>query len=761
MKTLLWGASLGSLVIAGQVQAQDRANTTDHAALEQDRGQIDTIVVTANRRSESVQDSSLSIAVIGGDDLADAGVSEATDLGSVVPGLTVSLGGGVVQTYMRGVGDFATNANAESAIAYNIDGVYISRPNGIGPIFFDLERVEVLKGPQGTLYGRNATGGAINLITRKPEAGFSGEVSAEIGNYNARKISAAAGGGTETFAVRGAIQYNKHDGYLSDGYNDADSIAGRLIARVRPSETIDLTVMGEYLDMDSQGAATIKRSMFTPVPEDHWEGPSIGNIQQPPTAFIPGGTRIEDDGFNDTKVKAVSAELNVDLGGATVTFLPAYRDTDAAYLTYTPGFYYNTAETSKQTSIELRLANDGEALTWVVGGYFFDEDQTQNYELRAIPIQQSTVSTELGTRAYALFGEATYSISPEFRLIGGLRWSRDEKSQSGLSNAILPTPGQTDNFAERDFEDVSWRAGFEYDVGPENMLFGTAATGYKAGGFFPSVPYPDNSYEPEQLTAFTLGSRNQFLDRTLQLNLEGFYWKYDNKQERFLGATPGGTTGLLTTNAGKATLYGASMDMQFKPTRNDIFHFAVEYLHTKYDRFLYQVYNPSSTAPIINSYPENATSCSLGPVEPYTANDAIPPLQYDSTQSVDCSGKPLVRAPKWTGSMGYQHTFELGGGTVIIAGADGQFSSSQYLSPDFIESGRDNGYLSINADVTLELQSGLSIKIWGRNLTNEAIYTGGGRYAFSRPLAAGGDPTLFYANIRAPRTYGGTVKFRF
>jgi len=760
MKRHFWTASLVGLAIGGQVHAQAYAQDSGVAAAQNGR-QIEDIVVTAQRREESVQNSSLSISVLGGAALEDAGVKQATDLGAIVPGLSVSVGGGTVQTYLRGVGSFATDANAESAIAYNIDGVYISRPNGIGPIFFDLERVEVLKGPQGTLYGRNATGGAINLITRKPEAGFTGDFSAEYGNYDAVRLSAALGGGTETIAVRGAMQYSKHDGYLTDGYNDADSFAARLSARLRPTEAIDLTVMGEYSKVDSQGDATVKRSTLTAEPDNPWEGPSAGMAQQPPTAFIPGGTSIRDDGYNDIEVKAISAELNIDLDGAMVTFIPAYRDTKAAYLTYTPGFYFDTAETSRQQSYELRIGNDGERLKWVAGLYYFDEKQTQLYELQALPIQRSIVDTQLSTKAYAAFGQATFSIAPEFRLIGGLRWSRDEKTQAGITTAILPAPGVTDNAGARNFEDVSWRAGVEYDVGTASMLYATAATGYKAGGFFPSVPSPNNSFEPERLTAFTIGSRNQFLDRSLQINLEGFYWKYDDKQERFLGATPGGTTGLLTTNAGKATLYGANIDVQFKPTRDDLFRFSVEYLHSKYDSFVYNVYNASATAPVINSYPVQATGCSLGPVVPYTANDFVPALRYDSTQSVDCSGMPLVRAPKWTGSISYQHSFALGGDSALVVGADGQFATSQYLSPDFIESGKEDGYFALNADATLHLESGVSIMVWGRNLTKQAIYTGGGRYAFSRSVAAGGDPTLFYANIRPPRTYGATLKYGF
>src|SRR5690606_1103773 len=268
-----------------------------------------------------------------------------------------------------------------------------------------------------------------------------------------------------------------------------------------------------------------------------------------------------------------------------------------------------------------RLGNDGATLKWVAGLYYFDEDQTQLYNLQARPIQESTVDTPIFTRSYAAFGEATYSLTDTLRVIGGLRWSRDEKRQAGFTQAVLPTQAVIDNSGERDFDNVSWRAGFEYDLTADSMLFLTAATGFKAGGFFPSVPAPDNSFEQEELTAFTLGARNRFLERTLQLNLEGFYWRYDDKQERFLGATPAGTTGLLTTNAGKATLYGANVDLVYRPTPYDTLRLAAEYLHTEYDSFVYDVYNPSVTAPVLNSYPPEATGCALGQPVPYTAND--------------------------------------------------------------------------------------------------------------------------------------------
>jgi iron complex outermembrane receptor protein len=721
-------------------------------------GTLEEVIVTAARREQSVQSASLDISVVSGDTLARSGVTEAADLANVVPGLSVSTGGSAVSTYMRGVGNYATDASAESAIAYSINGVYIARPSGIGSIFFDLERVEVLKGPQGTLYGRNATGGAINLITRQPTQEFSGDVSVDVGNYDLHRFTGAVSGGvTDTLALRFAGQYTKHDGYLTDGYDDEDSRAGRLTALWKPNDAVKLLITGEYTNMTPKGDATVALSSLKPMPSNPWAGPSIGTAEQPPTAFIPGGTTLGGNGFNDTNISAVSANLDVDLGGANLTFIPAYRNTRVSYLTYTPGFYFDTNETSAEQSYELRLGKDTNTLKWVTGLYYFNEDQTQLYDLQAVPFQEATVNTPLHTRSYAAFGDVTYSVTEAFRLIGGLRYSDDEKSQGGTTDSVLPTVAISDNSGERDFRNVSWRAGLEYDLAVDHMLFATAATGFKSGGFFPSVPAPNNSFGPEKLLAYTLGSRNRFLDHRLQLNFEGFYWKYRDKQEKYLGATPDGTTGLLTANAGRATLYGADIDLQFKATIKDTVRASVEYLHTRYDSFTYDVYNPSIPGPFINSYAPQATGCSVGPVVPYTLNDFIPSLRNDSTQQINCSGKPLVHAPDWTGSVGYDHRFNLPGSSTITGSVDAQFTSSQYLSPDFIQSGMMGGYAVLNMNVAWRSANDWVVSLWGRNLTDKAIYTGGGRYAFSLPVQAGGDPTLFYSSIRPPRTYGLSV----
>ena len=316
------------------------------------------IIVTANRREQAVQDTSLAISVLDGSALAAARVSRPTDLSAVVPGLNVSMFGAHVQTFMRGVGNFSTDATSESAIAYSLNGVYVSRTNGIGPIFFDLDRIEVLKGPQGTLYGRNATGGAINLIARRPKQEFGGYAQAEIGNYDLVRLSAAAGGGlSDTLAVRGAAQFVDRDGYLSDGYKDQKSFAGRLTALWEPASGVSALVTAEYAEQHGMGDVPVARSVLAPIPGDPWAGPSIGELQQPPTASLPGGVRFRDDGYVDLRVWAVSAQLDADLGPAKLTFIPAYRNVEVETLAYIAGFPFPRRETSRQQSYELRLAD--------------------------------------------------------------------------------------------------------------------------------------------------------------------------------------------------------------------------------------------------------------------------------------------------------------------------------------------------------------------------------------------------------------------
>lgn len=721
------------------------------AGAPQSRAAVDAelaeVIVTANRRAESVQAASVPIEVLHGDSLGVAGITSIADLQNLVPSLTTASSGQNMSTYMRGVGSFSTDANADSSIAYNIDGVFISRPSGVGAVFFDLERVEVLKGPQGTLYGRNASGGAINLVTRRPTREWQGDVSVDVGNYNLFRAAAALGGPvSDNVAVRLAGQYSYRDGYLSDGYNDEDSMALRASLLWTPTQESSLFVMGEYTRLDGQGSAGAFRSSRQAQAPDPWTGPTQS---PPPSASIIGPDDITTDGYVFTTIKALSAELNVDLDLGTLTFIPAYRDTRPETLTFQPGFHFQPTETAKQHSYELRLANEKGRAKWVLGSYFFDEYQWQEYVLLARPIQQNRVVSLLSTRAYAFFGEARLSVSDSLRLIAGLRYSNDRKKQDGISQSFLPTPATVSNYARRTDDNLSWRAGLEYDVAASNMLFATASTGYKAGGFFPSVPDPFNTFKPEKITAYTLGSRNRFLDNRLQVNVEAFRWDYDNKQEKYLGVLASGGTGLLTTNAGSARIKGANIDVAARLGRGTL-RVNGEFLDTNYSQFAYTVISAGPSAAL--GYSPLATGCVIGPRVPL--NPAV------ATNVIDCAGKPLPHAPKLTGSVSYDHEFQLANGGLVIPRIAVKFASSMYLSPDFIASARDDGYTSLDASLTYDTARTFSATAWVRNIGNQAIYSGGFRYPFSFPSQIGGDPTFFTADIRPPRTYGITLRVR-
>jgi len=747
-----FGIGFGLLIIS--VPASGAESPSEHAAGDDQGSALQEIIVTAQRRAESAQKSSVDLQVVKGDQLAAAGVTQATDLSSIVPGLSVSIGGSSVQTYLRGVGTFATDAAAESSIAYNIDGVYISRPSGIGPIFFDLARVEVLKGPQGTLYGRNASGGAINLVTNKPENDWSGGVTVNGGNYGLRQITGVLNApiGSEV-SVRLAGETVDHDGYLTDGYDDQKTRAARLTGLWNASDNFSLQIMGEYSHIGGQGEGVVRRSLLQPSNSSPWLGASDPS-QQPPSAHIPGGTHILPDGYTNNDARALSAELTWTLPFATLTFLPAVRTVDVDYVNYTPGFLFQDEETSRQHSYELRLANHtAGGINWVAGAYYYDESQTEHYNDAAVPFQDSFVNEDLTTRSWAGFGQGSFSITPTLRFIAGARYTHESKSQKGSTTTILPVAEVSDDDGARTFDNASWKTGFEYDVADESMLFLTAATGFKAGGFVPSIQTPRNSYGPEKLLAYTLGSRNRFADNRLQVNAEGFYWKYKDKQERYLGITPSGATGLLTTNAGQATLYGASLDVQWLVSLHDTISLNAEYLHSRYNDFTYTVYNPRG-----GSYAPQATGCRLGTAVPAP----LTPNPIDTVQSVDCAGESLPKAPTWSGSAGFEHTVNLSTRGLLTAEVDATFASRQYLTTDFIGSGSQAGYALLNSSLTLSTADRhWSIALWGRNLTDAAVYSAGFRYPFSAPVAAGGDPTLVYSPIRPPRTYGVRASYAF
>lgn len=747
---------------------------------------LEEIVVTAQRREENIQRIAVSVQAFSPEEINRSGLQNPEDLNRLATGVTISTGGVAPQVYVRGIGNYSTNIYAEGAVASNVDGVYVSRQWSLLGGIFDLQRVEVLKGPQGTLYGRNASGGAINYLTIRPELGVSsGYVEAEAGNFDLWSGKAAVNVPIDDkTALRVAGQVVRRDGYLSDGYNDDHTDAARVHLLTEPTDKLSILFTGNYQKIDSQGPGypLIDRK----VPASAWEGASAASSNavlagQPNTGrfLMP----VRDDGHLDIETWAVSSEINWDLGPAVLTIVPAYREATQDARFYTAGFQINANEFSHQTSLEMRLGGDTDSFKWVLGGFYFDEDQGNptgtNLILNDGGIQVQRVPLlRTGTESAAAFGQATFNVTDLFRLTGGLRYTYEKKRQDGMNNIWLaPTPvgcqpGRTFDTSspfpvakcrldvpldgELTYNSVTFKAGVEYDLADDSMIYADVSTGFKSGGFFYSSS-PGNTFKPEKLTAYQIGSKNRLLDNRLQLNLEAFYWNYKDHQENHFGVAtlPGGATytTFITENAGKAKTYGLSVDMAARLTEDDTLKIGVQYNKSKYDSF-------SFTHPQIPGVGSHHTTCKLTPID--ATNDAV-----------DCAGFQLVRAPLWSGNVGLDHSFPLENGGEIVAGVMMQFSSFQWLSIDFVEEGRQPAYATFDADLTYTApDEQFSISLWGKNLTNESVFTQALRAPFvtgsGTPVPPAGAtnaaaPTGGYigGSIRPPRTYGLRVRYNF
>jgi iron complex outermembrane recepter protein len=809
---------LATTAIAILAQSPAWAQDAEPAAAEEAANDgIGDIVVTAQRRSENVQKTALAIEVVDGEELRAAGVSKADDLTRLATGVQAA-GGTTAQIYIRGVGDFGVTATANPAVVTSIDGVGIARPQAIAGNFFDLERVEILKGPQGTLYGRNASGGAVNLISAAPRLGETGGfIEGNIGNYDQfgaeGALNLAMG---ESAAARLSFQVNSRDGYLSDNTDDDKHHSLRLQLKGELGEKVTLRAILGYTHLGGNGtglaaipripglspwtgntdpaagAAYIARATAifngalaggcNPAPPPAGNCPPAPAVLQDPAAFRAGY-------FQDVDSYSASLQADIDLDFATLTLIPAYRKTKARF-NVVPSFLYNVGgayttsgdrsdgERSKQTSFEARLSNQSDKLKWVLGGYYFNENQDTEYALQGGLILNTLVSTELKTKAWAAFGQATYSLSDTFRLTGGIRYTNDKRAaldlqKFAISPAVttpnpaltgglppipclpnVPAPGQrlpgtlcplinqTPGFYDSrvSFNKVTWKAGIEVDLAEQSMLFADVSRGFKAGGFNQAVSLTDptklEDFAPETITAYTLGIKNRFADNKVQLNVEGFYWDYKDLQLSAQAFDGTGNIVLLTQNAGKAKVKGIESSLVVKAWQGGTLRGALSYVDSEYKSFIIQ-----QSALFV---PPGRVAC---PVSAPNAQGLV---------TIDCSGEPLIRSPKWSGNIGLTQAFALGNGGNVTFDADMAFASKRFINADFTAAQLAKGYTNISASLTYNAPDDQWFaSAYVRNLTKEVIYSGGGGHQAA--FVAGWNTS----NIAPPRTYGARVGFRF
>ncbi|KKW92001.1 TonB-dependent receptor [Sphingobium chungbukense] len=740
---------------AAQAATQPAA-VAESATEQASQGGLGDIVVTAQRRSESAQRLPLSIEVLSADSLRKAGVSQATDIARIAPGVQIAQGGTATQVYIRGAGTPTTTPLSDPSVSLNLDGVYVARSQSFGGSFFDIERVEVLKGPQGTLYGRNSSGGALNVIPATPKLGErGGYVQLGIQNYSGVSSEAAVNLPiSDTIALRASGQIVSRDGYISDGSDDDKHQSARLQLLFKPSDAFSLRLWGSYQHLGGRGPGNVSYnpSASTPLggpdlPDNEWT--SVVPELNKRLALLRAPRRYDSsDSYQNIDAYNLHAQADVNLGFATLTVVPAYQHVSMRAKNY-PGIMYSTVsaltdegQVSKAKSLEARLIdNGGSPLTYTLGLFYFDENQTNasTVDLATVALAYSAL---LKTKSYAAFGQLSYELFDGFKLIGGLRYTNEKRSiidgkqfllpryPSTACSATVTTPCASSLNINTSLKDdrINYRAGFEYNIAPRSMIYGTVSTGFKSGGQTVADVEP---YKAETITAFTAGTKNRFFDGRLQANLELFYWKYNNLQQSLQRLGRNGRSVSTIINAGKATSKGANLDVIAKVTDADTLNFAVEYNKARYGEFIWTAY---TTAP--------STGCAFSPISG-TAN-----------YSVDCSGLQMARSPEWTGSAGYTHSFNVGNGGHLDLGANMTFASSRWLHASFVPNAHAGGYALVNLNATYTApEDRFTVDAFVQNLTKKAVYTGGDQIP-----AIGG---FFAATIAAPRVYGVRLRANF
>ncbi len=812
--------------------AQDQAAAEEdgESAAEAPSSGLNVITVTAQRREETLQDAAIPINAIGGDELVQAGVPDATALNKVAPALYVVSGGGANAGYfVRGVGNFTNNGYTNPAIAFNLDGVYIGRPSSTIASFLDVNRVEVLKGPQGTLYGRNATGGAINVIPNTPRLGeLSGNVAAQYGNYDALELSGALNVPVgDRVAARVAATYSERDGYYSDGTDATEDIAlrGQIYAELADGLDIRLSadystqkgtgpglnIQGAYVFTPFSPGATIPNWTFVSAPSDV-TAPFVG-LHAPQTLDFIENTATAAPLFSplnnyafpsrDDSYWGVNAEINADLGFADLAVIPAYRESRLDNQFNGPPFKGALNDNiADQFSVEARLSGEVGAVEWLLGGYYFDEtvEGTDSFN------QFSTVSFNefvSDTESVAVFGRLVYHVTDQLRLVGGLRYTDESRSidarvdsvagicliepvagppscpqvptipvgltvsdsLSQLDPALFPArpvfgagpivgaypygpftangPGAlivvtpTDIVRSAGDEEITYRLAVEYDVTPDNLLYASFETGFRAGGF--NITVGQEEYDPEYIDAWTIGSKNSFFDNRLQVNLELFHWKYEGQQLAALGVDARGNNSFYTRNVGKSTITGAEVDFQWLVTETTLIKGGVQYLDAKYDRFFYnQVDLSDATDP--PNFLTPVTGCDFTQV-------FTPVRSFD----IDCSGRQALNAPDWTVNLGVEQTIPMNG-FELVGSVDGRYRSNRVVGFNYLPTNETGDDLVLDAALTLRPDnSDWFVTAFMRNITDEFVPT-------ILQVGAGNVAGGAYA---PPRTYGLRVGYEF
>lgn len=700
------------------------------------------IIVTAQRRSERARDVPISLTALGEKQLQNAGITDTRGLTMVTPGLKMDRVGNFTLPALRGVTTTITNPGADANVAVYLDGIY--QPSTLSNTFDlpDVERVEVIKGPQGTLFGRNATGGAIQVFTRAPSYTPEGMASVGYSSFNTFTAKGFVSGPVvpDKVAVSLAGFYEKGDTYYHNlrtsgpGLSGTDSVLVRGKIRIDPVDGVRLTVTGRYSDRKESLAI-----YGAPL-----NGNSVARLLDP-TAIIP--TRPYDAAVNNeatpqrVKFADVSGRLEIDTETGTLTSLTGYlnaRTTDVldADYAYTPngkGVNYFVSAYDKYFTQELNYASHYEGQFNFVVGAFYTKGQG-GYD--PIGVQTPTFSVSIYGKQHveslAGFGEIYYDLTDKLSAIGGLRYSWERRSlESALlfGGVALPPPPLTER-GRKNWASATPRFSLRYKLTPTSNVYFTFSQGFKSGVYNTTSTTSDLA-NPERLTAYEVGFKGK-VSEGLSLNLAGFYYDYKDLQANVYTSINGVPLSLLR-NAASARIYGFETDATatFSPAFD--MRMAISVLDAKYKSFA----SASVLMPCTN-IPATGGCSTIG----------TPTNTGNATTAYDASGQGMIRAPSFTASVTANAHIPLAGSQLDLSGT--VYYSSR-LNFTFNHRIFQPAYATVDARASWKVpDTGLTLSVFGRNLTNHTVISG--------TFIAEPSDGVSYA---PPRSYGGAIEYRF
>jgi len=701
---------------------------------------LEEIIVTAQKRTESVQEVAAAISALSGSMLDARGITNVESLVTSVPGMHFSQSGANARITVRGIGTEQTTVTGDPGVAFHIDGVYQSRASAGSALFYDLDRVEVLRGPQGTLYGRNATGGSVNLISKRPTEELGGNLELQLGNYNQKRVRGVFNTpltDDDSLMLRVSGQQETRDGYLNNLTPGADDLEDRDALNLRtqllylPTDDLEVLLSVNYSTDKGAGQGQVALGDY-PV-----DGAPINALiaaqSAPQNPSDPWDIRTSGLARQDNDRQGATLAVDWDLGNVTLKSISAWQKNTVDSLadgdfSSADVINENRYQSSEQYSQELQLSSAGDGpWEWVTGLYamaetsdvdfwYTDEGQGLSMFFPTIDVGLADPSyfgnkTTVNSDSLGIFGQTSYRVTEEFKLTAGLRYSKDKKTADVFRKGFGAQQG--DAFPkEGSWSAVTWKLGADWWVTEDSMLYASVSTGFKSGGFLQKKS--DEPYDEEEILAWEIGSKNRFFDDRLQANVSAFFYEYSDMQLRTIRDSTS-----VVSNAGEAEIKGLEIELLARPLEALELSAALAYTDAKFTN--------------------------------YTDDD---PLDGLANTPLDLSGNDLARSPDYTANLSAAYTWQFDSGS-LTSSVNYYWSDEVYFSA---YNRKDVDYQGSYQKTDVNLTFNSADQIWyvslvARNLENAEVASN-----ISTNSSLGG---LHRAQWQAPQTVSLTAGYHF